>query len=208
MKAPVIIVGAGGHAKVCIELLQAMGETVLCCVGAADSGATCLGIPVLEGDHHLARLRAEGQTRAFVGLGSNRLRARLGKHVHELGFELVNAISPRACVSPSARLGVGIAVMAGAVINADASIGDLAIINTGATVDHDCRIGAAAHLAPQSAIAGNVSIGAGAFLGVGCLAIPDIAIGDYTTVGAGAVIIGPLPSGVTAVGVPARVLNK
>jgi UDP-perosamine 4-acetyltransferase len=207
MKAPVIIVGAGGHAKVCIELLQAMGETVLCCVGADGSGGACLGIPVLDGDHHLARLRAEGQTRAFVALGPNRLRARLATHVRELGFELVNAISPRACVSPSARLGVGIAIMPGAVINADASIGDLAIINTGATVDHDCSIGAAAHLAPQCALAGNVSIGAGVFLGVGCIAIPDIAVGDYTTVGAGAVIIGPLASGVTAVGVPARVLD-
>ena len=208
MKAPVIVVGAGGHAKVCIELLQAMGETVLCCVGASDSGAACLGIPVLDGDDHLARLRGEGQTRAFVALGSNRLRARLGQHLRDLGFELVNAISPHAIVSPSARLGTGIAIMAVAVINAEACIGDLAIINTGATIDHDCDIGAAAHVAPQCALAGNVSIGAGAFLGVGCKAIPDVAVGAQATVGAGAVITAPIPPGAKAVGIPARVLNK
>ena len=208
MKSPVVIVGAGGHAKVCIELLQAMGESVLCCVGASDGGAFCLGVPVLDGDHHLARLRGEGQTRAFVALGSNRLRARLGQQLRELGYELVNAISPRAVVSPSASLGTGIAIMAGAVINADARIGDLAIINTGATVDHDCDIGVAAHLAPQCALAGNVTIGAGAFLGVGCKAIPGVDVGAGATVGAGSVIIAPILPGVTAVGVPARVLNK
>jgi UDP-perosamine 4-acetyltransferase len=204
MKQPVIIVGAGGHAKVCIELLQAMGETILYCVGASDSGATCLGVPVLDGDHHLARLRAEGQSRAFIALGSNRLRAKLGRHVRELGFELVNAISPHAIVSPSARLGNGIAVMAGAVINAEAVIGDLAIINTGATVDHDCSIGEAVHIAPQCALAGTVVVGAGAFLGVGCKVIPDVEIGEHATIGAGAVVIAPIPSGATAVGIPAR----
>lgn len=208
MKQPVIIVGAGGHAKVCIELLQAMGETVLCCVGAADSPPTCLGLPVLHGDHHLARLREEGHARAFVALGPNRLRARLGQQVRELGYELVNAVSPAAVVSPSARLGAGVAVMAGAVINAEASIGDLAIVNTGATVDHDCSIGAAVHLAPQCALAGNVSVGDGTFLGVGCKVIPGIEIGAHSTIGAGTVVIGQVPSNVTAVGVPARVLHK
>ncbi|WP_305820949.1 acetyltransferase [Massilia brevitalea] len=208
MNQPVIIVGAGGHAKVCIELLQAMGETVLCCVGASDSAPTCLGLPVLQGDHHLARLRDEGHTRAFVALGPNRLRARLGWQVRELGYELVNAISPAAVVSPSARLGAGVAVMAGAVINAEASIGDLAIINTGASVDHDCSIGEAVHLAPQCALAGNITVGAGTFLGVGCKVIPGIEIGAHATVGAGAVVIGQIPPDVTAVGVPARVLHK
>jgi UDP-perosamine 4-acetyltransferase len=208
MKQPIIIVGAGGHAKVCIELLQAMGETILCCVGASDSGTTCLGLPVLHGDHHLARLRDEGHRRAFVALGPNRLRARLGQHVQELGYELVNAISPHAVVSPSASLGVGIAIMAGAVINAEAHIGDLAIINTGATVDHDCRIGPAVHLAPQCALAGNVSVGAGTFLGVGCKVIPEIEIGEQSVVGAGAVVVRPLPSNVKAMGVPARVVHQ
>lgn len=207
MKEAIVMIGAGGHAKVCIELLQAMGETVMCCVGGSNDPSTCLGVPVLDGDHHLARLREEGHYRAFVALGSNRLRSKLGGQLRELGYELVNAISPNAAISPSACLGSGIAIMAGAVINADAKIGDLAIINTGTTVDHDCTIGAAAHLAPQCALAGNVRIGAGAFLGVGCKAIPGVEVGEASTIGAGAVIISAIPSGVTAVGVPARVLS-
>lgn len=203
MSKGIVMIGAGGHAKVCIELFRAMGREVAWCVDS--SGASeCLGVPVRQGDEHLAALRAQGFDEAFVAVGANTVRRRLGGKLQDLGFRLVNAISPAATVSPTARLGNGIAIMAGAVINADAAIGDLVIINTGATVDHDCRIGIAAHLAPQCALAGNVHVGAEAFLGVGCKVIPETHIGDNVLVGAGGVVISDLAQGTRAVGVPAR----
>ncbi len=208
MNEAIVMVGAGGHAKVCIELLRAMGETVAYCIAGADAPPDCLGVPVLAGDEHLARLRGAGYARVFIAIGANRLRVKLGAEAVALGYDLVNAVSPRAAVSPSARLGRGVAVMAGAVINADSTIGDLAIINTGATVDHDCVVGDAAHIAPQCALAGNVSIGAGSFLGVGSKVIPGIIIGEAATVGAGGVVIRNIAAGTTAVGVPARPITK
>jgi UDP-perosamine 4-acetyltransferase len=204
MKSAIVVIGAGGHAKVCIELLRAMGEQVDFCVGAPGSPPSCIGVTVLYGDDHLASLFADGYHRIFVALGANRLRATLALVATELGYELVNAVSPHAVVSPSARLGSGIAIMAGTVINAEAGIGDLAIINTGASIDHDCVIGAGAHIAPQSALAGNVHVGAASFLGVGCKVLPDLRIGDHATIGAGAVVISDIADGATAVGVPAR----
>jgi UDP-perosamine 4-acetyltransferase len=208
MTKGIVMLGAGGHAKVCIELLQAMGETVAYCIAGADAPSHCLDVPVLAGDEQLARLRDEGYARAFVAIGANKLRGRLGANALQLGYELVNAISPRAVVSPSARLGKGIAIMAGAVVNADAVIGDLTIINTGATVDHDCDIGAAAHIAPQCALAGNVNVGTGSFLGVGSKVIPGIRIGKGSTIGAGGVVIRDIADGTTAVGVPAKPITK
>lgn len=203
----IVVIGAGGHAKVCIELLRAMGEEVAWCVGAADSPEECLGVRVLRGDEHLASLRADGATRLFVAIGSNAARERLGAHALSLGYELVSAISPTAVVSPSARVGSGVAIMAGATINAEARIGDLAIINTSASVDHDCDIGRAVHIAPQSGLAGNVTVGARTFVGVGASIIPDIDIGADVVVGAGATVIRNVPLGATVVGVPARPLE-
>jgi UDP-perosamine 4-acetyltransferase len=204
----VIVVGASGHAKVVIELLRAMGERVDYCVGGVGSPADCLGVPVLEGDLHLERLRERGHSRAFVAVGANALRARLGRAVQLLGYELINAISPQAVISPTARLGKGVAIMAGVVINADAVIEDLAIVNTGATIDHDCHIGAAVHIAPQCGLAGNVTVGDGSFLGIGCKVIPGVSIGADVTVGAGAVVVKPLPDAAIAVGVPARPVKR
>jgi UDP-perosamine 4-acetyltransferase len=207
MNEGVVVLGAGGHAKVVIELLRAAGQQVAFCVGAADSTKHCAGVPVLIGDEHLARLRSIGYGRAFIAIGANRLRQRLAAHALDLGYALVNAISPHAVLSPSAKLGQGIAVMAGVVVNAEAVIGDLAILNTGATVDHDCRIGAAVHLAPQCALAGNVLVGAGAFVGIGCKVVPDIEIGADAILGAGAVVTSAIPARVTAVGAPARIIK-
>lgn len=208
MNSGIIVVGAGGHAKVCIELLRAMGESVAYCVGALDGRDNCLGVPVLPGDENLSFLRSEGYSRVFVAVGINQIRKRLSTLCTQQGYQLVNAISPHSVISPSAILGQGVAVMAGAIINAESVIDDLAIINTGATVDHDCRIAEAVHIAPQCALAGNVTVGSQSFLGVGCKVIPDIIIGERVTAGAGAVVICNIEADATAVGVPARVLSN
>lgn len=203
MNPDIIIIGAGGHAKVCIEILRGMGERVAVCVGEATSGSHCLDVPVVPGNEHLERLRGEGYYRAFVAIGANAVRARLIRLVREHGFELVNAISPHAVVSPSVRLGAGIAIMAGAVVNAETVLDDGVIVNTGATVDHDGRIGRCAHIAPQCALAGNVTVGEEAFLGIGTRAIPGIVVGARATVGAGAVLIRAVEPDTKVVGVPA-----
>jgi len=207
VKDGVIVLGAGGHAKVVIEILQANGEKVDYCVGKMHGPDTCLGVPVLEGDEHIPLLRQRGYCRAFVAIGSNSIRERVAEVVRGDGYQLINAISPHAVTSPSAHLGDGIAVMAGAVINTAAVIDDLVIINTGATIDHDCRIGRSVHICPQCGLAGNVHVGAGAFLGTGATVIPGIQIGRRAVVGAGGVVIHDIPDGAVAVGVPARVIK-
>jgi UDP-perosamine 4-acetyltransferase len=204
----IVMVGAGGHAKVCIELLEAMGEMVAFCIGAADASGSCLAVPILPGDEHVARLRHEGFTRAFIAVGNNAARLRLGRQVAGLGFELVNAISPTAVVSPSVTLGSGVALMAGVVVNAETTIDDLAIVNTGAIVDHNGHIGEAAHVAPQCGLAGNVTVGRCSFLGIGTKVIPGCRIGEEVMIGAGGVVIADVPDGVTAVGVPARIVSS
>lgn len=205
---PIIVIGAGGHAKVVIELLQANNEKVAFCVAGNDSPDTCAGIKVLKGDEHLQTLRSDGYKKIFVAIGSNKLRLRMAQIAQEYDYELINATSPQAIISPSVRLGVGIAIMAGAVINAESVINDFAIINTGATIDHECRIGRAAHIATRATLAGNVHIGEGALLGIGCNVIPGAKIGEWAIIGAGGVVVGDLPGYVKAIGVPAKIKSN
>lgn len=207
-KHAIVVIGAGGHAKVVIDSLNAMNEEILCCVGGADSPDKCGNVNVVKGDHHLQSLRQQGYDRAFIAIGSNERRLDVAARASGLGFHLVNAVHPRAIVSPSVRLGAGIAIMAGAVINAEAEIDDLAIVNTGATVDHDCRIGRAVHVGPQCALAGNVTVGAGAFLGIGTVVIPGIAIGRDVLAAAGSVVVSDVPAGARVAGVPARAMKS
>ena len=204
----VVLIGSGGHAKVVIELVHAEGKyQILGCTGLAEGGFLLGDVPILGTDTVLPTLLARGVKNAFVAIGDNRLRLRLLTQVSEVGFKLINAVSPNAVVSPSAMLGRGIAIMAGAVINASAQIGDGAIINTNAGVDHDCRIGSAAHIGPGSALAGNVEIGRESFLGIGTCVLPGVRIGNRAIIGAGSVVTRDIPDEVTAMGVPARIVS-
>jgi UDP-perosamine 4-acetyltransferase len=205
MSGGVVIIGGGGHAKVVIESLRAGGGAVTAIIDADPTPREVLGVPVVGDDLALPTLRGQGLSKIFVAIGDNRLRQKLGRKAVDHGFALVNAIHPSAIVSPSARLGQGVAVMAGVAINADSWVEDMAIINTGAVVDHDGRLGAACHVGPASALAGGVSVGARAFLGVGARVIPGVSIGADTIVGAGGVVVRDLPDSVLAIGVPAKI---
>jgi UDP-perosamine 4-acetyltransferase len=203
---PVVIAGAGGHAKVAIEILEeSRAWRIAACTSDGGPGAALLGIPVPGDDQWLPGLRASGIRHAFAAIGDNRARLDAMARLQGAGFHLINAVSRRATVSPRVRLGCGVAIMPGAVVNVDTELGDGVIVNTGATVDHDCRVGRGVHIAPGANVAGRVSIGEGAFLGAGCRVIDGMTIGAWTVVGAGAVVVRHLPEGVVAVGVPASV---
>jgi sugar O-acyltransferase (sialic acid O-acetyltransferase NeuD family) len=200
----ILILGAGGHAKVVADILTCQGRYV---IGFLDDdpalwGSSSLGLPILGGTQAYVDYAPDG---LVIGIGRNQRRQavveRLGPDADRLW---VNAVHPGAIIASSVRLGKGVAVMAGAIINPEAVIGDHAIINTGATVDHDCQIGAFCHIAPGTHLAGNVRIGEGAIVGIGSSAIPGCVVGDWSVIGAGAVIVRDIPGGVTAKGVPAR----
>ena len=205
----VVILGAGGHAKVIIELISSGGKSAI--VGLTDIDRTprmILGVPVIGDDTILPRLFAEGVRLAFVAIGDNRARFAAGQRVRGLGFALVNAISPRANVSASVSLGSGLAIMAGATINASTIVEDLVIINTGAIVDHDVYLSAGCHVAPGAVVTGGVRIGARAFLGAGSSVVPGLTIGEDAVVGAGACVVRNLGAHTVAVGVPARAIHS
>jgi len=210
---PVIGFGAGGHAKVVIEILRlATGFEI---VGLLDRnvklrGSDVLGVPVLGDDSFASALAARGVRHAFVGIGgtaSTCARRRVFDRVRELGFDVVSAVHPSAVVSPSAVVGAGATIMAGVVVNASAMFGVDVTVNTGAVVEHDCRLGDHVHVATGARLAGGVTVLDGAHVGVGATIRQGMTIGRRSVVGAGAVVVDDVADGVIVVGVPARVLR-
>jgi UDP-perosamine 4-acetyltransferase len=207
-RGPIVVVGAGSHARVVIELLRAAGWEPAGVVDPSPSQSAIFGVPVLGGDDVLPQLRAEGFMAICVALGDNTLRQKIGRELRDLGFEQPAAIHPTAFVSPSARIGPGAVVMARAVIGTDAYVADWAIINTNAVVEHDNRIGEAAHIAPGCALAGNVHVGALALVGVGGAVLPGITIGERAIVGAGSAVVRDVAPGMVVAGAPARAIRS
>lgn len=203
-----LIVGAGGHAKVVADILLSGGHQV---AGFLDDqsdrwGTTWFGLPVLGGVDDWAEYKPEAMV---LGIGDNDARRQIVQRLGQAAARLwQNAIHPRATLAGSVRLGHGLIVVAGAVVNPDVELGDHVIVNTGATIDHDCVVGAFAHVSPGVHLSGGVQVGEGAWLGVGSAVIPGRSIGAWSVVGAGAVVIRDIPANSVAVGVPARVIRR
>lgn len=204
----VLIVGGGGHAKVVIEVFRSAGHEPAGVLDPHTSEHHVLGVPVLGGDDRAQQLFKDGYLHAHVAIGENALRQRIGDRLKEMGFGLMNALHPSAVVSPSAELGVGIAVMANAVINAKACVSDFVIVNTGAIVEHDCLVGVGTHVAPRSVMGGNVVLEGCVLFGIGAVARPLSRVGARAVVGAGSVIIGTIDADSIVAGNPARVLRQ
>jgi len=207
---PVVGFGAGGHAKVVIEILRSMREYEI--VGLLDAridrGANVLGVEVLGDDSLMAELKERGIEHAFIGIGTvgdAQPRRQLYEKVAGFGFQLVPAIHTAAVVSSTAQIGVGPTIMAGAIVNANAVIGDNVIVNTGAIVEHDCVIGDHTHIATGARLAGGVQVGPGSHIGIGAVVRQEIKIGEGAIVGAGAVVVRDVPDFETVIGVPARI---
>lgn len=205
--------GAGGHARVVIDILKMIGGFEI--VGLLDQdqslwGSEVLGIPVLGDDSQRDEIQQRGIHWAFIGLGSIRNaepRRRLYEAVRNSGFSLVRAIHPRAIMSESAIVGDGPMVMGGAIINPGARIGNNVIINSGAIVEHDCVIADHSHVATGARLAGAVKIGAGVHVGLGASVREGVTIGNGSIVGAGAVVLKDVPDRTVVAGVPARILR-
>jgi sugar O-acyltransferase (sialic acid O-acetyltransferase NeuD family) len=199
-KEGIVVIGAGGHAKVLISTLAARGFSI---AAVFDDDDTKWGMDA-QGTR-VSRIERERGGRGIIGIGDNAQRREMAR---ALNFEWQTVVHPSAWVHHSVKLGRGTVVFAGAVVQPDAVIGDHVIVNTGATIDHDCVIGDYAHLAPGVHLAGSVQVGEGAFLGIGSVVIPGVKIGRWSTLGGGAVATRDLADGVVAVGVPAVALKR
>ena len=112
-------------------------------------------------------------------------------------------VHPTAYVSPFARLDEGVFVGAKSVIGPGARLAEHVFVNRGVTVGHDTRIGAFSRLQPGCNLGGLSDIGRGVTVGIGATLRERLLIGDNVTIGAGAVVIGDVPAGTLALGVPA-----
>lgn len=206
---PLVLLGAGGHARVLAALARAAGYMIL---GVCDPALAAKGMTRWES------LDVLGDDRALEGLDPSRVDLMLGvgqlttSKVREQlyaswrarGYAFPALAHPAAWIAPGVLLSDGVQVMAGAVIQPGCEIGDNSIVNTRACIDHDCRIGRGVHVAPGATLCGSVTVDDGAFIGAGSTVIQGVRVGKRAVVGAGVTLVGDLSPCATIIGAANR----
>lgn len=191
-KEDIILIGAGGHARSCIDVIEATGSYhIVGLIGQShEIGKKVYGYPVLGADEVLIQLKNKVQNIA-LGIGQIKtcsLRERYFSLATELGYSLPAIISPSARVSKHANIEPGTIIFHGATINASAKLGVCNIINSHALIEHDANIGDFCHISTGAIINGSAVIGNRSFIGSGSVIVNDTTISDDTFLRAGSIV--------------------
>ena len=199
MKSSLILIGAGGHARSCIDVIEQQSKYEIAgLIGLPEQlRSKLLGYEIFAEDSELEAVRRTFPN-VLITVGQIKtaaIRKRLYQRVVSLGFLLPNIVSPTAHVSRHANIGDGTIVMHGAIVNAGAQIGRNCIINTNSLIEHDVIIGDHCHVSTGAIINGSVRVGSGSFIGSGSVIKEGVAVGKGCVVGFGVMLRQTLANG-------------
>lgn len=188
MNKNIIIIGAGGHLRSLINLLDDYRDQIIGIVDesynpdAKEKEIIC-GFE-LVGDFNAIR----SGNKIILAVGDIKKRE---EYLNCFSAQVIkeNLIHRNALIENKAELGEGNQLFGGVIINSYAKIGNNNIINTKALIEHESRIGSHCHISVGSIICGRASVGDRCFIGAGSVVIDKIKICDDVTIGANSVII-------------------
>lgn len=174
----IIIIGAGGHAKVVKDLAVLEGYEIVGFLDDCKNGYFCdsriLGKIDCCKDYC-------NECEFIIAIGDNKKREEISKN-YRLNY--AKLIHPSAIIAHDCTIGKGTVVMAGAVVNADSNIGCHCIVNTNSTIEHDCRLEDFVQVSYGAVLSGGVcvkrglNIGARAVVDRGLLIDKDVEVGQ------------------------------
>ena len=136
-----ISMGAGGYGRVVAELAEQTGKYNQI-LFLDDNSTDEKVIGKCEAyECHIAE-----DTEFYVAFGANAFRMNWLNTLMDNGANIATIIHPTAYVSPTAKIGVGSAVLPKAIVNTNTVVNKGVIVNCGAAIDHDCIIGDGVHV--------------------------------------------------------------
>ncbi|MFH1798622.1 MAG: acetyltransferase [Candidatus Omnitrophota bacterium] len=212
MKEKIVLIGAGGHCRACIDVIESEGRYEI--VGIVDIkeklAQLVLGRKIFANDNDLPDL-VKKHKNFMITLGqikSSKKRIKLFEKVRELGGKFPVIISPLAYVSTHAVIGDGTIIMHSALVNAGATIGNNCIINTKALIEHDVSIVDNCHISTGSIVNGECKIGSRVFIGSNSVIVNNVKIKEDVIIGAGSIVTKSINETGIYAGVPARRVTK
>lgn len=212
MENKLLLIGNGGHCKAVIDsIIDRNDYDEIGIISKEKDNFVVHGVKCVGCDDELESLFNKGWKNAFISIGSigdTSIRERLYNKIIGIGFNIPNIIDITAIVSKKAKLGKGIYIGKGTVINIDTTIDDCAIINTGSILEHECKIGKYVHISSNATVCGNSTINDRAHIGAGSVIKQGITIGENSLIGMGSIVTKDISDNVIAYGNPCKEIKK
>ena len=210
---PLVIFGAGGLGREVLLLVQQINarRPTWDVRGFYDdqppAPSTVAGLPYLGSSADLNASPEPLAVALAVGSPAGRAAVVARLTAPQLSFPIL--VHPRVALTSLQRimLGDGCIIQQGCILTCDITLGRFVLLNLGCTVGHDAVLDDFCSLMPHANVSGAARLETGVYLGTSSTIIQGVCIGANTVVGAGAVVVRDLPANVTAVGVPAKVIN-
>lgn len=208
-----VIIGAGGLGREIFSVCEAANResrqwNVLGFVDDRAHGEVPdSGLQVLGGQDWIER-NAANAVHFICAVGNTRIRKRLVQQCKQFGGKFSTVVHPDVVIPSRVEVGAGSVIMAGTRFTTNVRIGSHAVIYLNCSLTHDVVIGDYSVVTSGCNLAGAVVLEEGVYLGTGTAVIEGRRVGAGSVIGAGSVVIRDVPPGVTAAGVPCRVLKE
>lgn len=201
MTNAVAVIGAGGHARSLIGLLESRGYQI---VGVFDDSYLAGEEELIGGYPLTGNMRmAPSGVHLVLAVGDNRQRAELfAQFKTRLHKDTLAHV--RAFAAADVRVGDANQFFGNVFINSQVVLGDNNIINTGAVIEHETCIGNHNHVSVGAILCGRVRVGDFCMIGAGATVIDKVTICGNVVVGANSTVVKDITEPGIYVGSPAR----
>lgn len=178
----IILIGAGGHAKVVVDILRLNGYSNILVFDDNLKGKF-KGLNIVG---KLEDLKNYIGYNAIIAIGNNNVRKEIAENFN---LNYVSCVHPSAIIAEDVSIGEGTVIMANAIINSDSVVGKHCIINSGVIIEHDNELNNYVHVSPGAKLGGTVEIGSESWIGIGATVKNNIKITNNVIIGAGATVV-------------------
>ncbi len=185
-KKKLILIGAGGHCKSCIDVIEQAGKYEISGILDPHKNGSLLGYPIINQDDTYIEELVKEDYYFFITIGQIKTaekRVEIYKLLKNYKAKIATIVSPLAYVSKHSIIKEGTIIMHHALVNANATVEENCIINSKALVEHDATIHKHTHISTGAIVNGGVEVLKESFFGSGAVSKEYVKVDGFVKAG-------------------------